>query len=52
VANSLAEKMIKDNPNLLVETYFDMDIDADSVTYLTDIEKCETATNDMKAMAI
>jgi len=50
-ANRLIKKMIEDNPNLLVETYVDMDIDVNCVTDLSDVEKYETATNDAKALA-
>ena len=50
-ANRLVKKMTEDNPNLLVEAYLDMGIDANYVTDLSGVEKYETATEDMKAIA-
>ena len=49
-ANRLVDKMIEDNPNLLVETYVDMELDANCVIDSSDVEKYGTATNGTNAI--
>ena len=50
-ANRLVGKMIEDNPNLLVETYVDMESDANCVIESSDVEEYGTAINGIKAIA-
>jgi hypothetical protein len=50
-ANRLVKKMIEDNPNLLVEAYLDMEIDANCVTDLSDVEEYGIAADGTKAIA-
>ena len=51
-ANLIVKKMIEDNPNLLVETYVDMELDGSCVVDLSDIEENEKAFNDSMAVAV
>ena len=52
VANRIVEEMLEDNPNLLVETYIDMELDGSCVVDLSDIEENETAFFDPMVVAV
>jgi hypothetical protein len=51
-ANRIVKEMIEDNPNLLIETYVDMELDVDCEIDLSDAEDYETATRGAKAIAV